>query len=379
MRERDGNMPGTDKTQAQLITELWDKAEDGGETEDGAGTAEEVQEGQEAATEAPEGGETEAAGEKPEATPASTAAAPAGKQQPSQKKAGKEAKPSEPQAQAEAVATAAGAKAPQSWPVATRQHWETLPQEVRAAVTKREREVVAVLNSSAEARKLATTVQGVLKPFADDFRAAGVQPLQGVRNLLEIQRVLSSGSKDDKASMVANLIRTCGVDVPTLATQLDGKAAEPQGVQPQPSAPSAAPEPRELRDPRVDAMISAAQKQKAAKDKAALERFLETDPEFLDDVKEHMYRLAGAPGYDTLPWEELYEIACLSHKEVRSLYLERRNAAKAEATARAATPARPKISSSVRHEPTAPPANGGQPKSRRELIAEAWDEHERRR
>ena len=124
---------------------------------------------------------------------------------------------------------------PVSWKAGAKQHWSQLPPEVRSEVLRRERETDKVLRESSDARKFQDSFQEVVKPFEHLMAAEGVQPLQATRNLMRTAAGLQTGTPQQKASLVAKLIRTYGVDVVMLDDMLvpgEGQETGGNGTQP---------------------------------------------------------------------------------------------------------------------------------------------------
>lgn len=360
------------KTSAEILSDAYDAAS-GGETHADA----EVEAPATAPDAEPEAS-TQDAETTQEAAPEATMppeAQPGAGKKPTQAKPGKADTITQPPAQAAPSTTL---KAPQSWPAKAREHWNKLPPEVQQVVDKRDREVVKALAASADSRRTVEALNATLEPFLPGLRALGVAPLPAINELLQTHHVLRSGTKDERAALVAGLIDTFDVDVPTLASVIKSRK-EGQGEQPKP--PPQQQKAETFRDPEFAAFkasIQRAAQQKQAQQfqaaKSEYEAFAASgEAEFLnDEIREDMAELLKLPKNQGLSVQKLYEKACLLNDDVRPLY-EQRKAAKAAATARASTQPRTRaVSSSVRHEPTAPP-NGARPTSRREQLEQNWD------
>lgn len=111
-------------------------------------------------------------------------------------------------------------KAPASWKAEEKAAWATVPATARAAIMRREQETQRVLSVSAEARKLQQDFQQIVHPFIPLMEHHGVQPLQAITTLLHIRGALEVGDPDQKAAIMANLIKQFGVDIGKLDERL---------------------------------------------------------------------------------------------------------------------------------------------------------------
>ncbi len=116
--------------------------------------------------------------------------------------------------------------APASWKPEAKAAWEKLPPEVRSEVARREVETARVLQESAQARAALGSMQGLLAPFAQNIQAAGVDPVTMTRQLFEADHQLRHGTTAHKAQVVANIIKTYGVDIAALDGVLAGQPVQ---------------------------------------------------------------------------------------------------------------------------------------------------------
>jgi hypothetical protein len=269
---------------------------------------------------------------------------------------------------AQPVAPIDGPKAPAAWKPDSREHWSKLPPEVRQEVARREQEMGTILRQGTEHRKMAEGLERTLQPYRAFLHG---DPLPAIGNLLQTAVDLQTGTAEQKAAIVGQIIKGYGVNVETLAAMLDGQA--PAQTQPQ-----------QFRDPRFDqflGQLQQAQQQRSEQTRASASRQLEEfagKAEFLNDVREDMadlMALARQRGRE-MTLDEAYERACLAHPDVRSLY-QQRKATQEAANARASTQRARAASSSIRHEPTAP-AEGPQSTSLRDTILAAMNSSGRR-
>lgn len=261
-------------------------------------------------------------------------------------------------------------KPPQSWKPAAREKWASLPPDIQAEVSRREKETATALAQRAEAVKFQQAVNQALTPYNHIIAADGGDPFRTVGALFQERAILRHGSMSDKAGLVARLVRDHGVDIDALAAAIDGQPAPTQQPQPQ------------FQDPRFDKFLSDLQAVQAqqwettrAKARADVEAFAETH-EFLDDVRDDMYTYMAVQdrrGVDcTL--EQAYNWAVKLNPELSSV-MEQREAAKTAANAQASTQRAKVAASSVKGQSAvgAPVKPAGD--SLRGAIEAAWEQH----
>lgn len=254
-------------------------------------------------------------------------------------------------------------RAPQSWTPAEREAWAKLPPEAQRAVVRQDAEVQKVLRESAPARKFHEAFNQLTTPYAPLL--AGTQPLQAISGMLQTVATLATGSAPQKASLVAGLIKSYGVDINHLASALDG--------QPQPGGQAGgAPVDAQAIYRQVHQQLMAdfsrqAQQRQAQAADAEVAKFAASH-EFLDDVAGLMASIMddSARGGVEMTYEEAYNLACKAHPKVAPVVAQREAAAAATA-AQAATQRARAASSSVRTQPAAPP-NGTEKRSLRSTL-----------
>lgn len=131
------------------------------------------------------------------------------------------------------------AKAPASWSPAAREDWAKVPKQVQETIAKREREMSATMQETAQARQHQTAFNNMMQPFQPMFLAQGVKdPMQGVYEILQTSAKLQNGTPHAKAATMAGMIKQFGISIRDLDDAIVGNA---------PAAEAAA-------DPRLDAM-----------------------------------------------------------------------------------------------------------------------------
>ena len=116
-------------------------------------------------------------------------------------------------------------RAPQSWKGESKKLWDQLPLNVRQEVARRERDVSKVMNESAQARQQVSQIQEVLAPHMDRINAVhSGNPLSAINNLLVVERTLFHGTTQDKAQLVARMVKQFNVDIRALDAAIVGGA-----------------------------------------------------------------------------------------------------------------------------------------------------------
>jgi len=116
-------------------------------------------------------------------------------------------------------------RAPQSWKGESKKLWDTLPLNVRQEVARRERDVSKVMNDTAQVRQQVSQMQEVLSPHMDRINTVyGGNAMTAMTNLLAIERQLFNGTPQDKAQLVANMVKQFNIDVRALDAAIVGQA-----------------------------------------------------------------------------------------------------------------------------------------------------------
>lgn len=123
-------------------------------------------------------------------------------------------------------------KAPNSWKPGVREHWTKIPAEARAEITRREREIQTTLSQTANIRKFAGDFANVINPFSHLIRAQNSTPLQAVQNLMTTAAGLMTGNDQQKAAIVAEIIQNYGINCEELDNILTAVAQKNGGKVP---------------------------------------------------------------------------------------------------------------------------------------------------
>lgn len=118
------------------------------------------------------------------------------------------------------------AKAPGTWTPAAREHWASIPIEVRQEVMKREVEVSRALSATVNARKFSQEFEQTIQPYMGFIAAEGSTPLQAVNYMMQTAALFRVGTAVQKANAVAGLIHQFGVPLEMLDSILAGQQVQ---------------------------------------------------------------------------------------------------------------------------------------------------------
>jgi len=269
-------------------------------------------------------------------------------------------------------------KPPNSWKPAVREHWSSLPKEVRETIRTRELQIQQELTQTGNIRKFAQEFANVVQPFQHIIRAQNSTPLRAVQNLLQTSAGLFQGSAEQKAEIVAGVIGTYGVDIKLLdgvlaRMQENGGIRPPAGVT-RPEAPPA------WAKPLFDFMGTAEQSRQQYQQRLQQEANQEVegfDRPFFDDLREEMADIleVAAKRGRMLTMEQAYDQAVALNPEISKI-MQQRAAAEAKKRQASDPSANKRAASTIRGAPNASgaaTAKGGKV-SRREALMAAWED-----
>ncbi len=283
--------------------------------------------------------------------------------------------------QTEKEAAEAVGEAPKAWKVSTREHWSKLPKEVREQVQQRETEITKFIGQHGAAIQHKAQFDELIEPFKPFIAAQQSTPMRAVHGLMTTAARLTTGAPQQKAAVVAEIMRNYGIDVKTLDEYLTAQMqGNPQQFQAQPTQerPPAWAQPilsfmqettqaRQARETRVN--------QEAAAELAAAEKM-----PFFSDLQEDIGLLMerAAKKNELMTIQQAYERARKMNPEVDAILTQREKAAKGNGDS-AIVKAR-KAAATVRGAPGGGDvskangkANDGKILSRREQLAAAID------
>ena len=243
------------------------------------------------------------------------------------------------EAQAPAQAPQQGERPPVNVPPALREHWQALPEGFRQYTLQREQQVQQVLQSTADARRFQQEFGQMVQPYLPFMRAEGAEPMQAIQNLMDIAVSLRTGSPQQKAQLVAQLVGNYGVDIGALDAALAGVAPQqPQGFDPSVIQ-------REVQA-ALSPIVQAAQQRRAQMEQqtqaevmSELEQFAQ-DPknEFFEDLRNTMADIIelGERQGRKITLGEAYQTAAMLHPEISQIMLARRQGQSVQSHSQAA-------------------------------------------
>jgi hypothetical protein len=227
-----------------------------------------------------------------------------------------------------------GERAPAAWKPVAREHWASLPEDVKAEVSRREIEVQRTLQETAEARKYAEAVNKAFAPYEAYIRAENANPLQVIDNLMGTAVRLRTATAPELATMMAGLVKQFGTGRfgQPFIEMLDGALAGemPQADQTQYQLQQAI---QQQLAPVQQFMTQFQQAQVMQQQRAAEQAQSEvttflSKTEFGDDVREEMADLlevAQRRGQE-LSLQDAYRQACLLNPNVKAVLQKRAQA-----------------------------------------------------
>jgi len=231
-------------------------------------------------------------------------------------------------------------RAPASWSPEVRQHWQTLPPDVRQEVFKREREIQQTLQESAEARRTVESFSRVIAPYEAYIRAENSNPLQAVDNLMATAVRLRTGTAPELADMVAGIVQQFGLGRfgQSFIEQLDGALASKLGNAPQvPGQPAAAPQLQQALQQElapIKQFMSQIEQAKYQREQETVRQATQSVEQFLQqaeygqDVREEMadiLEVAARRGRD-MTLEQAYNQAVRLHPTISKIVSQREQA-----------------------------------------------------
>lgn len=247
-----------------------------------------------------------------------------------------------------AAAAESKSKAPQSWNAAERAHWDKIPIEVQAVITRREEEAHRGITKLGQDAAFGQKLRDVINPYLPIIRAEGGDEAGAVRDLLQTAYVLRTANADQKVALFRQLAGQFGVDL----------SAAAQG------APEVNPEIQALQQEltRIRGHLASTEQQQHQQVEVQAQQLIDAfaaDPknEFYEEVKPLMGQLLVSGRAQTM--QEAYEQACWATPGVRSTLMQRQTAeaeTKRAAEARAKADAKRRAAGSVSGSPTAPVA-----------------------
>jgi hypothetical protein len=274
-------------------------------------------------------------------------------------------------------------KAPQSWKPAMREQFTKLAPELQQEIIRRETEISRGLSEAAASRKFHGEFSQVIRPFEALIAGSGVHPLKAVQNLMSTAATLQTGTAVQKAGTIANIIRTYGVDIPTLDKLLAGVKPTPQ---PNGGMDEAAIQ--RMIDARMQnhPVITAQTRQQQEQQRQLVESATQTMEQFAADEKNEYFEDLREDMADLLDMaanrgrqmsiQEAYDRAASAHPEISKLVAKKQAVERAKAGRGNVDRARRAASSQGQGTPANVRGGGGAKPtgSVRNAVAQAFDD-----
>lgn len=228
----------------------------------------------------------------------------------------------------------AAERAPASWRPEIREHWATLPNEVRAEISRRELDVQRAMQESAQTRQMVEQFNQVIAPYEMFIRAEGSNPLAAVDNLMATAARLRTATAPELAGLVAGIVNQFGVGRfgNSFIEQLDGALAgnipkaDPMAAQQQQLQAALAQQLAPVQNfmQQLSYAQQAQQQQVYQQATGEVQDFL-SQTEFGDDVRADMADIIemGARRGKNIGLREAYQQACVSNPQIMSILQKR--------------------------------------------------------
>lgn len=128
---------------------------------------------------------------------------------------------------AEAAPVTTAKKPPEFWPQARKDKFGTLPPDVQDLMLEREAEVEKGFTKMDDERTFGKQLKEVVAPYMATIQAEGGTAAGAVKDLLNTAYILRSGSPQQKAAIVQQVIKQYGVDTRLFGAQASGQTQQP--------------------------------------------------------------------------------------------------------------------------------------------------------
>lgn len=108
-------------------------------------------------------------------------------------------------------------QAPSSWTKEAKAEFSKLPESVKREIARREADFHKGIEEFKEYADRARQYDDAIAPYIGNFRAGGVEPVAGIRHVLEVENTLRNADPITKARMIMKLAQDYGADMKSLA------------------------------------------------------------------------------------------------------------------------------------------------------------------
>lgn len=137
------------------------------------------------------------------------------------------AAPAETAEQKAPVVTGQFAEPPKSWKKEAQAEWQKLPESLRAEVFRREEDFHKGIAHYKQFSDIGTTLHKVIEPYSQMIVQAGHNAPALIGDLLSMQKVMTTGSKQERAAMAMQILQNTGVSLEELQQVPQQPAVDP--------------------------------------------------------------------------------------------------------------------------------------------------------
>lgn len=239
------------------------------------------------------------------------------------------------------------AEPPKSWKKEAQEAYEALPENIKAEIHRRENDFHKGLEQYRDMANIGQTLDKEIQPYADLIRQQGTTAQNVVRDLLGMQHKIMTGSSEEKAQIVAGILRDYQIDTDAVNAALQ----QPAAPKPDPQFTQLASEVNTLKTQLSQAQLAPFQEQ--------VNQFA-ADPqnEFFSEVEDDMTALLAQGRAKDL--KDAYDKAVWANPDTRSKLMARQQDAERKLAAEKAAEAKRAGSTNVQRKgkPPVAPANG---------------------
>lgn len=227
------------------------------------------------------------------------------------------AAPTEPAAAAAATSTEpllTQDKAPQGWIPEMREKWDTIPEDVRKEILRREEDTMRGVRQLQERYTPMENFVRSMEPVFNEARASGASIENYIGGLMNTERVLRTADTPAKFQEILRVCDQYGIPLRDVVNASVG-----QEILTRDQAQAAVP-------PQIQQELQQMRAWQAKQEELAVEREITAfvqGKEFFADVQQQMATLIEGGAAANL--QEAYDIACWANPSVRSVMLARQN------------------------------------------------------
>ena len=230
-------------------------------------------------------------------------------------------------------------KPPVGWKPAVREHWDTLPDDVKQEVVRREREIDNRLRETQNERQFAHQVMQTLQPYQSFLKADQVSPMQAIDNMMSTVAMLRTGTADQIAQVLSQVTQKYGIGrfgkefVGKLDSALSGQVPKPEDEQANAFRQEIQKELQPIKE--FQQQLTARQQQQMEERESQAYQYLQgfaQEHEYFQDVAEDISAILEAAQQrgKQITLEQAYDMACNMNPEIKPLIEKKRQAESAK-------------------------------------------------